>query len=96
VQGLKNPGLGKPFQIRGFPMEYLGESPYLSELLKSGSKKDQALAMIAEGKGRREICKTLKIAPKTLTAWKQEEEELEEQLNEDQEEIFTGTMPEEN
>ncbi len=84
VQGLKNPGLGKPFQIRGFPMEYIGESPYLSELLKSGSKKDQALAMAAEGKGRREICKVLGISPNQLTKWKQQEEELEQELEADQ------------
>src|SRR5713226_5636150 len=48
VQGLKNPGLGKPFQIKGLPLEYLGESPYLSELLKTGSKKEQAKEMIKE------------------------------------------------
>src|SRR6202035_3887804 len=52
VQGLKNPGLGKPFQIKGLPMEYLGESPYLSELLKTDNKREQAMAMLKEGKKR--------------------------------------------
>src|SRR5579859_7886919 len=67
VQGLKNPGLGKPFQIKGLPLEYLGESPYLSELLKTGSRKEQALAMLAEGKTRDETCKTLGVSPNSLT-----------------------------
>lgn len=68
VQGLKNPGLGKPFQVRGFPMEYLGESPYLSELLGStGTKKDQVKAMLSEGKTRAEICKTLGVSATTVT-----------------------------
>ena len=80
VQGLKNPGLGKPFQIRGFPMEYIGESPYLSELLKSSSKKDQALALAATGKTHREICKELKCSMRDLTKWKQEDEELEREI----------------
>jgi hypothetical protein len=74
VQGLKNPGLGKPFQVKGLPLEYLGESEYLSELLKdSGSRREQALAMVKEGKSRNEICKAFKVSPNTLTKWKQEQ-----------------------
>jgi hypothetical protein len=77
VQGVKNPGLGGPFQIKGVsPMELIakpGESPYLSELLKgNGSKREQALAMLKDGKKRDEVCKTLKISPNTLTEWKQQ------------------------
>ncbi len=77
VQGLKNPGLGKPFQIRGFPMEYLGESPYLSELLKTGNKKEQALELRATGKTRKEVCNTLGVSPNTLTKWEKEQREIE-------------------
>lgn len=80
VQGLKNPGLGKPFQIKGFPMEYLGESPYLSELLKPGSKKEQALSMVAEGKTSREICSVVKCSARDLIKWKKENAELERDL----------------
>jgi hypothetical protein len=73
VQGLKNPGLGKPFQVKGFPMEYLGESPYLSELLgTNGTKKDQVKAMLSEGKTSREICKTLGVSPKTVVTCNEE------------------------
>jgi uncharacterized protein YjcR len=53
-------------------MEYLGESPYLSELLKTGNKKEQALEMIAAGKTQKEICNTLKISPNSLTKWNKE------------------------
>ncbi|MGD0510757.1 MAG: AAA family ATPase [Candidatus Micrarchaeaceae archaeon] len=68
VQGLKNPGLGKPFQIKGFPMEYLGESPYLSELLgTTGTKKDRIKVMLSEGKTQKEICKELGVSPNTVT-----------------------------
>jgi hypothetical protein len=74
VQGLKNPGLGKPFQIKGFPLEYLGESPYLSELLKTGSKKEQALEMVKQGKKQTEICGLLHVSPNTLTKWTKEPE----------------------
>lgn len=77
VQGLKNPGLGKPFQIKGLPLEYLGESPYLSELLKTDSKREQAIAMLKEGKKRDEICKALNISSKTLTKIKQEDLEFD-------------------
>jgi hypothetical protein len=74
VQGLKNPGLGKPFQFKGFPLEYLGDSDYLSELLKGdGSKREQALAMMKEGRGREEIRKALGVSPRDLTKWKQEQ-----------------------
>ncbi len=77
VQGLKNPGLGKPFQIKGLPLEYLGESPYLSELLKTDSKREQAIAMLKEGKKRDEICKALNMSSKTLTKIKQGELEFD-------------------
>jgi hypothetical protein len=80
VQGVKNPGLAGPFQIEGLPLKLVkkpGESPYLSELFKSGSKKEQALAMHKEGKKRDEICKTLGISSKTLTKFKQEEIEFD-------------------
>ena len=75
VQGVKNPGLEGPFQIEGVPLKLIkkpGESPYLSELLKTGSKREQAMAMHKEGKNRNEICKTLKISSKTFTKYKQE------------------------
>jgi hypothetical protein len=77
VQGLKNPGLGGPFQVEGIPLRLIqkpGDSPYLNELLKDGgSRREEAIAMLKEGKSRREVCKQLRIAPKTLTKWKQEE-----------------------
>jgi hypothetical protein len=88
VQGLKNPGLGKPFQIKGLPMEYLGESPYLSELLKTGSKKEQALEMLGAGKSRDAVCKTLGVSPNSLTKWKKEQQEIE--FNPDEEETTEG------
>jgi hypothetical protein len=76
VQGLKNPGLEGPFQIEGVPLKLVkqpGESPYLSELLKgNSSKREQAIAMMNEGKKRDEICKTLNVSSKTLSKWKQE------------------------
>ncbi|HEX6822683.1 MAG TPA: AAA family ATPase [Candidatus Sulfotelmatobacter sp.] len=76
VQGLKNPGLGGPFQIQGFPLELVkkpGESKYLSELLKGdNSKQDEALAMLKDGKSVRAICKELSISSKTFSKWKQE------------------------
>jgi AAA domain-containing protein len=76
VQGLKNPGLEGPFQIEGVPLKLVkkpGESLYLSELLKDGgSKREQAMSMMTEGRKRDEICKTLNISSKTLSKWKQE------------------------
>jgi hypothetical protein len=88
VQGLKNPGLGGPFQIEGMPLRLVkkpGESLYLSELLNDGgSRREQALAMLASGKGRDEICKALKLAPKTLTKWKQEQMFDSNKENEDE------------
>lgn len=93
VQGLKNPGLGGPFQIEGVPLKLLkkpGESPYLSELLKNGStRREEALAMVREGKSRDEICKTLKLSPKVLTKWKQEEIEFSGSLTD---EVDDGTL----
>lgn len=81
VQGLKNPGLEGPFQIEGIPLKLIkkpGESLYLSELLKdNGGRREQALAMLAEGKSRDEICKALKLSPKTLTKYKQEDIEFD-------------------
>lgn len=77
VQGLKNPGLGKPFQIKGFPMEYLGESPYLSELLKTGSKKELAKQMIEEGKTNKEIQTCLKMSPNSLSELRKELKEFD-------------------
>jgi AAA domain len=78
VQGLKNPGLEGPFQIEGMPLRLVkkpGESLYLSELLKdNGGRREQALAMAKEGKSRDEICKALKLSPKTFTKFKQESE----------------------
>jgi hypothetical protein len=75
VQGVKNPGLGGPFQIQGVsPMMLIkkpGESPYLSELLKgNSSKREQALAMLQEGKSRDAICKELKVSARDVSAWK--------------------------
>jgi len=73
VQGLKNPGLGKPFQVKGFPMEYLGESRYLSELLgTTGTKKDQVKAMLSEGKTNKEICEALNVSANTVTSCNKE------------------------
>jgi AAA domain len=76
VQGLKNPGLAGPFQIEGVPLQLVkkpGESLYLSELLKSGgNKREQAMAMMKEGKTREEIRKALGVSPRELTKWKQE------------------------
>jgi len=81
VQGVKNPGLEGPFQIEGVPLKLIkkpGESPYLSELLKEGgSKRDDAIAMMRAGKGRREICKALIVSSKTLSRWKQDELEFD-------------------
>jgi hypothetical protein len=81
VQGLKNPGLGGPFQIEGLPLKLVkrpGESPYLSELLKdSGSKREEILAMLNDGKSVREICKTHRVSPNTVTRLKQEEIEFD-------------------
>jgi hypothetical protein len=75
VQGVKNPGLQGPFQIEGVPLRLIkkpGESPYLSELLSSDTgKRERAIVMIKEGKGRREICSTLNVSSKTLSKWKQ-------------------------
>jgi hypothetical protein len=48
-----------------------GEWTYLTI---DDSKKEQALQMIADDCSRRDICKELKISPKTLTAWKKEAE----------------------
>jgi hypothetical protein len=76
VQGLKNPGLGGPFQIEGTPLRLIkkpGESPYLSELLNGGGKRDDALNMLRDGKSSREVCKVLRVSSKTLSKWKQEE-----------------------
>jgi hypothetical protein len=71
VQGLKNPGLGGPFQIEGIPLRLVkkpGESPYLSELLvKSNTRREQAEVMLREGKSRDEICKTLKMSPNKVS-----------------------------
>jgi hypothetical protein len=81
VQGLKNPGLEGPFQIEGVPLKLLkkpGESLYLSELLKdNGGRREQALVMVAEGKTRDEICRALKLSPKTFAKWKQEDIEFD-------------------
>lgn len=91
VQGLKNPGLGGPFQIEGIPLTLIkepGESPYLSELLRGDGKKSQALAMLEKGTKRKDICTALKISPNTLTKWKQEAEEVERELAEDEQPNF--------
>ena len=78
VQGLKNPGLEGPFQIEGMPLRLVkkpGESLYLSELLKDGgSRREQAIRLWKSGMGQVEICKTLKMSPKTFIKIKQESE----------------------
>jgi hypothetical protein len=93
VQGVKNPGLEGPFQIQGVPLQLLkkpGESPYLSELLKDdGAKREQAIAMMQEGKGRREICKTLNVSSKTVSKWKDEGFEFDSEN--EQSEVGHGT-----
>lgn len=66
-----------PFQIEGVPLKLIskpGESLYLSELLKdNGGRREQAMVMVREGKKRDEICKSLKLSPKTFAKWKQED-----------------------
>jgi hypothetical protein len=85
VQGMKNPGL-KQFQLQGPPPLHMlvppGESPTLKQLMSGGDgRKDQALTMLKDGKGRDEICKALKLSPKTLQKWKEEEQpQQDEQL----------------
>jgi hypothetical protein len=78
VQGLKNPHLAGPFQIEGVPLRLVkkpGESLYLAELLKDGGgKREQAIAMLNEGKKRDEVCKQLHISPNTLSKWKNDTE----------------------
>jgi len=79
VQGVKNPGLEGPFQIEGVPLKLIrkpGESPYLSELLKDNKgRKEQALALLKEGKSRDEVCKVVGVSPNTLTKWKKEQQQ---------------------
>jgi transposase-like protein len=41
-------------------------------LKDSGGRREQAMIMLSEGKTRDEICKALKLAPKTLSKWRQE------------------------
>jgi hypothetical protein len=79
-QQLKVHGIA-PYQVEGVPINLKvkpGESLYLAELLKDGGgRRDQALTMLKDGKGRDEICKALKLSPKTLLKWKQEQLEFD-------------------
>jgi hypothetical protein len=78
VQGVKNPGLEGPFQIEGVPLKLIkkpGESLYLSELLKdNGGRREQAIALLKEGKTREYVCKTLKMSPNKVSEIKKEME----------------------
>jgi DNA-binding NarL/FixJ family response regulator len=59
-----------------------GESLYLSELLKDGgSKREQAIAMLNEGKSGRQVCEQLHLSPKTLVKWKQEAPEFDAEVS---------------
>ncbi len=66
VQGVKNPGLGGPFQIKGVsPMELIkkpGESPYLSELLAGDSQYSEASVLFNKQASQREVSKQLGIS----------------------------------
>jgi hypothetical protein len=76
VQGVKNPGLDGPFQIEGVPLKLIkkpGESLYLSELLKdNGGRREQAIALLKEGKTREYVCKTLKMSPNKVSEIKKD------------------------
>jgi hypothetical protein len=65
VQGLKNPGLGGPFQIKGFPLELVkkpGESLYLSDLLSGNGEKSDAAELFEKQIPQREIAKQLGLS----------------------------------
>ena len=66
VQGLKNPGMGGPFQIKGVsPMELIkkpGECPYLSELLSGDSQYSEASVLFNKDASQRDVSKQLGIS----------------------------------
>jgi hypothetical protein len=66
VQGLKNPGLGGPFQIKGVsPMELVkkpGESPYLSQLLSGNAEYIEACVLFEKNVAQRDIAKQLNLS----------------------------------
>jgi hypothetical protein len=66
VQGLKNPGMGGPFQIKGVsPMELIkkpGESLYLSELLSGDSQYMESCELFTKQASQREVAKQLNIS----------------------------------
>lgn len=78
-QQLKVHGL-QPYQVEGVPLQLIkkpGESQYLSELLKGGSKREEALELLRQEKSVREVCKTLGVSPNTVSKWKQEASEFD-------------------